>query len=565
MTTLPVRSLVLTLLVVTLVTGTVVAGEHAVPGSGLIDEFDAAGRDGDRPVLALVFLDPPPPTLYTSELPLPDKIDFLRTQSFSIQADVLADMEATDPGAIDLQEGFWIINVMAVSGTPKDLKKLAKKKKVRKIARSGKIRLIDPSQRESGWPAGLTTVWNMLDVGAPNCWADGYTGDGVVIAHLDTGVDTTHPQLAGKFAGYWLDAVNGYAEPYDDHGHGTHTLGTVLGGDGNGPSPYDVGVAPGARWVGAKILDEDGAGSYIQCLKGLQFIAELKSQVDVRAVCGSWSLDSAGNDFLLEACRTLLALEILPVFAVGNDGPGAGTADVPGAYPAVLGVGALGEDGLPTAFSSRGPVSTTEWLDEGAAPLIAGWDGHKPDLAAPGEKILSCDLDGKFSSLSGTSMAAPHVVGAAALLLEKVPNLTVRELASVLLTSVRSVAGAETVPNNAVGYGGLNVRSAMAGVDASGPPPLKGGKVQDGSLALERTRDGLSVRYRATSAAPARLEIFDLAGRRVKTLAVPLTDREGLVVWRGRDTAGRPVRSGVYLVRLSDGERTLTRKTTWIR
>lgn len=561
---LPYRSLlpVLGLLLCAVVAGASQSAHDGLPPS----ELDISSVDPEAPVEALVFLDEPVLGLALGELPIPQRIELRRSRAFALQDALLAELELTDPGSIQVLERYWLLNVLKVQGNPKDLKKLGRKKTVRKVARGGQIRLIGPEQGGMVWPDDVALPWNLADVDAPACWAEGYDGDGVVVGHLDTGVDAAHPALAGKFAGHWLDAVKGLPEPYDDHGHGTHTLGTILGGDGLGPDPRDTGLAPGARWVGAKVLDEEGVGSYAQCLAGLEFMAELKSQLDLRVICGSWSLDDEGRDVLEDACRTLLDLEILPVFAVGNGGPAARSTDVPASYPSVLGVGALEENGQPARFSARGPApAAAPWFQHPVHPLIPVWAGHKPDLSAPGVRILSCLPGGGFGYMTGTSAAAPHVAAAAALLLEKNGALTVRELTAALTNTARCVPGVVTVPGNASGYGRLNAADALASVTAGLPIAAKTRPATASSLSLSRAEEGLVIRYSLGGPARARLEVYDLTGRRIRTLAVPLAAGSGTAVWRGRDAADRPVGSGVYLVRFWDGERALVRKTAWVR
>lgn len=530
------------------------------------EELDIVGLDPELPVEALIFLDEPGTDLFAGQLPIPQRIEIYRERAFAMQDAFLQDLELTDPGAIEVLERYWLLNVLRVQGKPKDLKKVGRKKNVRKVARGGQVRIIDPETGSMVWPEDVVLPWNLTAVEAPACWSDGFDGTGVVVGHLDTGVDVEHPALAGKFAGYWLDAVKGMPTPYDDHGHGTHTLGVMIGGDGDGPAPFDIGVAPGARWVGAKVLDSEGVGSYAQCLAGLEFMAELKAEIDLRVVCGSWSLDDEGRDLLADACRVLLELEILPVFAVGNGGPSPRSAEVPGCYPSVLGVGALDENGRPARFSGRGPApAAAPWFVAPAQPLIPAWAGHKPDLTAPGVRVLSSLPDGAFGYLSGTSVAAPHVAGAVAVLLQKNAALGVRDLTDALITTARGVPGVSAVPGNAVGYGALNVQEALDGLPNGIPVAAAKRAPAAPELAVARRADGVAIRYAPGSTAPARLDVYDLTGRRIRTLAVPLTAGPGTVVWHGRDAAGREVGSGVYLIRLRVGDATAVRKVAWVR
>ena len=556
------------LLAVLMLLGSVGAAQanlHTDTGVIPAEELDVVGLSFEQPIEALVFLDEPQIAAMLGELPIPELIELRRARAYAMQDALLDEVDATLPGTIKVLNRYWLLNVLRVEGKPEDLKKLAKKKTVRKVARGGEIRIIDPEAGGTVWPDDVTLPWNLAEVEAPACWADGFDGTGVVVGHLDTGADATHPALAGKFAGYWLDTVKGLPDPYDDHGHGTHTLGLMVGGDGDGPGAHDIGVAPGARWVGAKVMDADGVGSYAQCLAGLEFMAELKQELDLRVVCGSWSLDLEGRDLLADACRVLLELEILPVFAVGNSGPSPRSAEVPGCYPSVVGVGALMENGRPAAFSGRGPApAAAPWVQNPGHPVIPAWAGHKPDISAPGVRVLSSLPGGGYGLLSGTSVAAPHVAGAVALMLQKNPLLSVRELTDALISTAHGVPGILAAPGNVVGYGALNVHDALASVDGLMPVAAAKSRPAAASLDVRRQGDGVVIRYAPGSTEPASLDIYDLTGRRVRTLAVPVSSGPGTEVWHGRDAAGREVGSGVYLVRLRVGDRSLVRKVAWV-
>jgi subtilisin family serine protease len=113
---------------------------------------------------------------------------------------------------------------------------------------------LDPIIEEDMDDAGTRTPeWGISMVSAPQCWNDGYDGTGIIVGNIDTGVDHDHPAFHGRWvSGGWFDGINGLPDPYDDHGHGTHTMGTICGGDGNGSDPNDIGVAPGANFIAAK-------------------------------------------------------------------------------------------------------------------------------------------------------------------------------------------------------------------------------------------------------------------------------------------------------------------------
>ena len=515
--------------------------------------LDLAQADPEATITCFVILENTAASSLKDQMPVPRRIELYRRLAFDMQERLLDEIGRDGPGAqdgISLLEQHWLLNAMVVEGKPRDIRRLVRNKKVRKVSRGGRIRLLDPFS-SSSTVVDQGTSWNVAMVGADGGWDSGFDGDGVVIGHLDTGADFTHPALAGKWAGYWYDAVNGRSEPYDDHGHGTHTLGTLVGGDGLGAWPYDIGVAPGARWVGAKVLDDKGRGTYRQCLRGLQYIVELKTEgVDVRIICGSWTLDDMGRDVLIDVCNTLLDLDVLPVFAVGNDGPGPGSVDVPGCYPSVLAVGALDEENHTPDFSSRGPAPRIN--ADSVAPLVPNNRFFKPDLAAPGVHISSAAPGGGYALMSGSSMAAPHVAGAAALLLQKNPSLDPRELAAALLGSARPPLSVAVLPNNDMGWGMLDIRAALAAVSNSSVTAAPESDTFAPALSVRVGRGaGAIVSYALQRGASGRIEIYDLAGRLVRRLEVTGDGSPRETYWDGADVRGRRVTSGVYVVRLS--------------
>ena len=238
------------------------------------------------------------------------------------------------------------------------------------------------------------------------------------------------------------------AEPYDDHGHGTHTLGTIVGG----PS---IGVAPGTRAVVAKAMGSNGVGTGSALLAAAQWMTDpdgdprTADQPDI--VNNSWSAGSAGDPWFADMARRWTELGILPVFAAGNTGPSPGSIGSPASYPEVLSVGAVDRSDVAPPFSARG----------------RGGDGPvKPDLAGPGVGITSSVRDG-YAAYSGTSMAAPHVSGAAALVLEANPAIRGRALADLLRRSARDVG--TPGPDPETGFGVVDADAAVAAAGNAGP------------------------------------------------------------------------------------------------
>lgn len=400
-------------------------------------------------------------------------------------------------GSISSYELFFIVNGMAVTGDAKALAQLASHPAVESIIPSQLIKVIDgkdfaapkgapsggttppkigtnlptapkatpgPTVGPSASPAGgaiQSVEWGLQQIGAPAVWAEGIDGTGVVVASLDTGVQGDHPALARKWRGAdgsdpiysWFDAVNDRNSfPYDDHGHGTHTTGTMVGSDESGEN--QVGVAPGAQWIAAKILSGAGFGTDVDIIEAGQWIlapgGDPTKAPDI--VNNSWGNGPGLDEWFRPMVQAWRAAGIVPVFSNGNEGPGAGTAGNPGNYPESIAVGATDINGNIAGFSSRGPSPYGE---------------IKPEVSAPGVNVRSSvPGSGYEGGWSGTSMAAPHVAGTAALLLQANASLTVDQIEELLKqTAVPRTDGTyRSVPNNGYGYGIISAYDAVAAV-----------------------------------------------------------------------------------------------------
>ncbi|WP_234329249.1 MULTISPECIES: S8 family serine peptidase [unclassified Streptomyces] len=382
---------------------------------------------------------------------------------------------------------------------------------------------------------GIAKVWldgkakalladSTAQIGAPKVWKDGDTGQGVDVAVLDTGVDTGHPDLAGQISASASFVPGESVE--DGNGHGTHVASTVAG-TGAASDGREKGVAPGASLHIGKVLDDSGSGQDSWILAGMEWAARNQHARIISMSLGSGPSD--GTDPMSQAVNRLSAeTGALFVIAAGNSGPGPSSVSAPGAADAALTVGAVdGSDRL-ASFSSRGPR-----LGDG---------GLKPDLTAPGVGILAAraarspEGEGPYMSLSGTSMATPHVAGAAALLSREHPGWTGQQLKDALVST--TVATSRYSPY-AAGAGRLDVAAAVHGtLYATGSafarpqwPYPDGGTVR---------RD---VTYTNTGAAPVTLDL---------TLGTPgapaglftLTDSRVTVPAHGTATVGVLTRLG---------------------
>lgn len=287
---------------------------------------------------------------------------------------------------------------------------------------------------------GVTKVWldgrvEALDadstpqVGAPEAWAAGHTGAGVTVGVVDTGVDATHPDLDESVVA--ARDFTGGDNPADGFGHGTH-VASILAGSGDA-DPDMTGVAPGADIISAKVLDDDGFGEWSWIIDGMEWAAQEGAQV-LNLSLGEQGSYTDGTDPASLAVNALSEeYGVLVVAAAGNEGPRAGTVSPPAVADAALAVAAVDDDDQRAEFSSAGPR--------------AGDAALKPDIAGPGVDIVAARAAGtelgepvgdSYVIASGTSMAAPHVAGAAAVLLSARPDLTWQEVKSTLMASAQS-------------------------------------------------------------------------------------------------------------------------------
>ncbi|MEV3927675.1 S8 family peptidase [Actinomadura coerulea] len=276
-------------------------------------------------------------------------------------------------------------------------------------------------------------------IGAPEVWKAGYTGKGVKVGVLDSGIDTGHPDLAGAVVA--AKDFTGGGDVQDRNGHGTH-VASIITGDGVADPRYR-GVAPDAGLVVGKVLDEQANGRFSDVIAGMEWIAGQDVRV-VNMSLGSW-IPSDGTDPMSAAVDTLTARTgMLFVVGAGNDGAD-GSVSVPGLATSALTVGAVDRDGKVAEFSSRGPR--------------AGDGVIKPDVTAPGVDITAARAGGGYTTMSGTSMATPHVAGAAALLVQRHPDWKPAQVKSGLMTTARP-NGSATVFEQGAGL--IDVSRAVA-------------------------------------------------------------------------------------------------------
>ncbi|MEA3309528.1 MAG: S8 family serine peptidase [Chloroflexota bacterium] len=373
-------------------------------------------------------------------------------------------------GELLARRELWIINGLALTARPALVQELARSETV------AELRLDQTRPYVEIAPSGTVTdvnrvPWGIERLRAPALWQTlAISGTGAVVASVDTGVDWLHPDLQANYrgqlghglvehAGAWFDAVNGGQYPYDDYGHGTHTLGTAAGGAG-------IGVAPGARWLGVKVLNRAGNGYDADIHAGFQWLlapgGDPALAPDV-VIC-SWGARNPSSEEFRPDIAALEAAGIFPIFAAGNEGPRPETLRAPASLPGIFAVGASDLYEQVATFSSRGP---------------SPWGEVKPYVVAPGVATRSAAPGGTYATYQGTSMATPHVAGIAALLRGVSRTLPIHTMARIITET--AIPLTTTVPHQASGWGRVDAYDALVALTQ---PAVVTGTVQGAEAGL---------------------------------------------------------------------------------
>ncbi len=369
----------------------------------------------------------------------------------------------------EVLDQFWIFNGFHLLATKDVVKEIAERDDIWFISHDGTIQLDAVVEPES---EPMAVEWNITKIQAESCWAAGFNGQGIIVGQIDTGVLTSHAALTGKWLSpYWHDGVNGQASPYDDHGHGTHTMGTICGGDGPGPFTNDIGVAYGAQYIPTKAFNSSGSGQYSWINACMQYLANLKqSGVDIKAIGNSWGNSDGSYLGYWDQVLNWKTLGVFPVFSNGNSGPGSGTVGAPASYPTTIGVGSTNSADNISSYSSRGPSPNISPINNPQYWYYSTWNLLKPDVSAPGENVRSSYNNGGYTQMSGTSMASPHVTGGAAVLLQKNQNLTPNDLYDLFRNYCDQPSQGAPYPNNNYGWGRINLWRSLQNVPTSNRP-----------------------------------------------------------------------------------------------
>ena len=390
----------------------------------------------------------------------------------------------------------YVANVIFADGDRSDVETLAARSDVSVIEPNAWSNWLTAERGQGNSPETIEPGVNQVK--APNVWALGFNGTGIVIGNQDTGVRWTHNALKPHYRGWdgsnanhnynWWDAIHvdipppganpcglNSQVPCDDNSHGTHTTGTTSGDDGN-PGVNQIGVAPGAKWIGCRNMDQDVGRpeTYTECFEFFIAPWDLNHQnpnptLRPHVMNNSWGCPTSelcAEDTLRTIIENTTAAGIFVNVSAGNSGPNCSTVNTPPShYAASYSTGALitGTQTL-VGFSSRGPVT------------VDGSNRIKPDIVAPGASTRSSTnaSDSSYASFQGTSMASPHVVGVVALLWQAVPSLS-RDIAAtkarlngsanpnITVTNGTQCGGIGSIPNNHFGYGLVDALNAVQG------------------------------------------------------------------------------------------------------
>ncbi|QDU30215.1 Subtilisin BL [Anatilimnocola aggregata] len=352
---------------------------------------------------------------------------------------------------------FPNLGVMLGSVDQTGLASLQNNNEVKDVMLAPKFSLIRPVERKpappTGAAAGNTVTWGVKRLKADKLHASGITGKGIIVGHLDTGIDGSHPALKKAihaFAEFDLFGFEVSPTPtaHDTGDHGTHTAGTIAGRASGGQA---IGVAPEALLASAIVIE--GGEVIARILAGMDWAIGQGSRI----LNMSLGLRGFSDDFL-PLTQLLREKGVLPVFAVGNEG--AGTSRSPGNYDEALSVGAMDDrDGVADFSSSQ---------------RFSRWS--VPDMVAPGVDTLSAQPGGGFQLMSGSSMATPHVAGLAALLLEAVPSATVDQLEQAIFDSCQQLTTEPIarqnrgVPDAVAALAALRLATGSAAPAPAAPP-----------------------------------------------------------------------------------------------
>lgn len=410
--------------------------------------------------------------------------DFAASTQYDLRRS-LTEMERN--GLVTEPTVLWMANALYFDATKAAIQDLARRNDIEIIGFAMEHNWIPDGEEPQPASATREITQNITKVGADQVWELGYTGEGVVVAVIDTGVNYNHVDLAdhlweggSDFPHHGYDVFNNDNDPMDDQGHGSHCAGTVCG-DGSGPS--QTGMAPDATLMCVKCLGSDGNGGAQSISGGIQWAVEHGCDMFSMSL-GIPNSSISERTLLRNTCVAALDAGVVAAIAAGNEGDSQGQYPIPnnvrvpgscpppymddiqGENPGDLScsvcIGAVDYNDAAAYFTSHGPVT---WTNTTFAdyPYNPGIGLIRPDVCAPGVNIKSIDYstNSGYTSMSGTSMATPCAAGCMALMLSKDINLMPAEVCRILEeTAVPLTSG----KSNTVGFGRINVLAAVEAI-----------------------------------------------------------------------------------------------------
>ncbi len=433
---------------------------------------------------------------------------------------------------------LWITNLINCYATPHVVQQLSQRNNIRSIDWDEKRKiLIEPDTSNEtiseGNPRDREITWNVTLVNADDVWALGYTGEGTIVAVLDTGVRYTHHDLQdhvwdGSAYGYpyhGYDFANNDNNPMDDHGHGTHCAGTVAG---DGTAGSQTGMAPDATIMCVKVLDSGGSGSESEVWAAIEFATDYGADVISMSLGWqhSWGVD---RESWRDTYNYSLAAGVIASVAAGNEGSQQGSYPIPdnvrtpgdcpppwlhpdqtltGGISAVVCVGSTTSSDVISYFSSLGPLDWSSINSYWDYPYSPEMGLIRPDICAPGSNIKSLSYSsdtGYADGWSGTSMATPCIAGVMALMLEKNNMITPAQIDQIL---EENVAIPQSPKNNTYGSGRVNALTSVNATPSSGYPSCTITNPINGDYIVHGTTETVTVDASDSDGSVIRVEFY---------------------------------------------------------
>ena len=476
--------------------------------------------------------------------------------------------ELEQQGLVSSVQSLWSANTLYFKATASVMASLSERDDIAYIGPMKRYSLIPEAGSPAIAPDSREITQNVLQVNADQVWAQGYTGAGVVVGVVDSGVNYNHLDLAdhlwdggSAFPHHGYDIVNGDDDPMDDKGHGTHVAGIVCG---DGSSGTQTGIAPDATLMCVKTTAADGFGGAVNIAGGMEWAVEHGCDL-INLSQGMAGAGVADKEIFRRTCTAILDAGIVALVCAGNEGnaflqmayPIPNNVRVPascpppyldpdqlanpGALSCVVAVGAVNYDDAAADFTSQGPV-TWQDTDFGDYAYDPGIGLIRPDVCAPGVNIKSLDYENTsgYTFMDGTSQATPCVAGIVALMLQKNPELTPTQICQILEeTSVK------LTPNksNITGVGRVDALAAVNAVtawDAIAETPTDQVRIFPNPSTTDFTIECKGMH---------QIEVFSMDGRLVKRIqtASPVQQLEGLP-------------NGTYLIKITTNEGVIVKK-----